>query len=375
MDADLEPVEDPLFGFEPQVTRRMAQTVIMAAYSQNAQFWDGRRAGTFVNPQTGAATIPNGGALENQALEPILSDVEMGHRGRTWNDVVAKLEAARPLALASNLPPDIAGAVANATYPQLFENAFGTPEISAQRIAFAIATYERTLVPNQTPFDRFNAGDPTALTPAQRAGLDTFTAAGSRCVLCHGGNLFTDNTFHNLGLRPPAEDPGRFEVTGAPADRGRFKTPTLRNVGLKNRFMHNGRLTSLEQVVDFYRQVNGQVAFPDNRDPAVNGINIPPQQVPNLVEFLRNGLTDPRVASEQFPFDRPRLRSELLDGDLNCDGFVTVGDIRPFVLVLSNPEAYAVEYPNCNASAADLNLDGQVTVGDIGAFVELLTAG
>ncbi len=374
-DANQNPVADPLFGFEPQVTRRFAPSVLMAAYSDRFQFWDGRRGGVFVNPETGVTTIFESGALENQALEPILNKVEMGHLGRTWAQVRAKLQGARPLAMASDIPADIAPSIqSGATYPQLFAAAFGTPDITAERIAFAIATYERTLIPNQSPWDRFNAGDQNALTPAERRGLDVFNAPASQCTICHTGAQFTTHDFLNIGLRPPVEDTGRQEVSGLSADRGKFRTPSLRNVGLQNRFMHNGRLTTLEQVVDFYRNI-GNVQFADNRDPVMSQISITASAAADLVEFLRTGLTDPRVAAEVFPFDRPRLRSELLDGDMNCDGAISVGDIAGFVLVLTNPAAYASEYPQCSAAAADLNLDAVVSVGDIGPFVALLTGG
>jgi cytochrome c peroxidase len=284
-----------------------------------------------------------------------------------------KLQSATPLALASNIPPDVAAVLENdPTYPQLFEAAFGTPDITAERIAFAIATYERTLVPDQTPWDRFNAGDENAMTEAEKRGFDAFTATNSQCGVCHTGSQFTTHDFQNVGVRPVTEDRGRAEVTGNSADNGRFRAPSLRNVGLQNRFMHNGRFTTLEQVIDFYRRVNGQTQFP-GADPVVAQISMTDQQAADLVEFLRTGLTDPRAAAEIFPFDRPTLRSELLDGDLNCDGVVTVSDISPFVLLLTDPAAYNAMFPDCSAAAADLNLDGLISVSDIGAFVGLLT--
>lgn len=296
------------FGLVPQVTARAAPTALMAMFAPDV-FWDGRARTTFINPQTGAVSIPNGGALESQAVAPIPNDVEMAHEGRDWNQVTAKLALARPMALAAGLPPDVAGALqANATYPALFSAAFGDPAITAERIAFAIATYERTLVPNQTPWDSFNAGNQNALTPGQRNGLQALQ--NTTCFACHTPPQFTNNTFRNIGLRPIAEDRGRQNVTNNPADRGRFKVPTLRNVGLKPRFMHNGQLANLGQVLDFYLQVNGQVQFPDNRDPLVPGIVIPPQARPAVIDFLSNGLRDPRVAAQQFPFDRPALHSE-----------------------------------------------------------------
>ena len=86
--------------------------------------------------------------------------------------------------------------------------------------------------------------------------------------------------------------------------------PSLRGVGLRPRFMHNGQLATLEQVIDFYLGINGQQSFPENQDPHIPVIDIPSFARPLLIDFLNNGLRDPRVADEIFPFDRPTLRSE-----------------------------------------------------------------
>lgn len=307
---------DPVFGLNFQVTPRAANPPLMAAYFQSL-FWDGRAPGAFTDPQTGQVVIPVGGALESQAIAPIVSDVEMGHEDRDWDQVAEKLAAARPMALASNLPQDMASAIeVDPSYPELFQAAFGDPAITAARIAFAIATYERTLVPNQTPWDAFNAGNLNAMTPQQVQGWNIFrsgtpTQPGARCALCHIPPVFLSQVFHNIGLRPWQEDPGLMETTGNFADRGKFKTASLRNVGLKETFMHNGRLTSLNQVLDFYLEINGQQQFPENQDPLIAGIAIAPNQRLPLIDFLSNALTDPRVANEQFPFDRPTLHSEV----------------------------------------------------------------
>lgn len=373
MDAPRHYIPDAQFGMDPQVTNRATPRNIMSQYAPQL-FWDGRAGPQFVNPETGLISIqgPPSAALEAQSVQPILNDTEMSHSGRTWNDVRNKLQAASPMAYASLMPADVANAVAaNPTYPQLFQAAFGDPAITAERIAFAIATYERTLVPNQTPWDRTQAGQPNGLTPAQLQGLQTFIGGG-RCALCHTGATFTNQSFRTIGLRPPQEDLGRQLVTNNPADRGRFKVPSLRNVGLKPRFMHHGRISTLTDVVNFYRNV-GNVQFPDNRDPIIPTIVIGPQQVPNLVEFLQNGLTDARVANEQFPFDRPRLLSEVPLGDVNCDTFVTVADIPLFVLALTDPAAYHDAAEGCSIFSADLNLDGTITVSDIGPFVQAVT--
>ena len=164
-DANNLYLPDPVFGLSRQVTSRTSPSVLLAAWFPSL-FWDGRAGTSFVDPVTSQVLIPTNGALENQALAPILNRGEMAHDARTFAEASQKLVDCGPMALATNLPADMAAAIAGGvTYPQLFTTAFGTPDITAARIAFAIATYERTLVPDQTPYDAFVGGNPTALTP------------------------------------------------------------------------------------------------------------------------------------------------------------------------------------------------------------------
>ncbi|MFQ5495482.1 MAG: cytochrome-c peroxidase, partial [Phycisphaerae bacterium] len=306
-DENNVPCEDFLFGWEPQVTGRAAPTMIGAMYAEEL-FWDGRASTTFYNPETGAVSIPSGGALENQALGPILNDLEMSHENRDWPAVTAKLAGVRPLSMATDWPPDVEAALAGgATYSDLFEAAFGDPAMTAERLAFAIATYERTLVADQTPWDRFMAGDADALTRRQKQAWSFYQS--STCFICHMPPFFTDFTYRNIGLRPVVEDPGRQARTGLAEDRGKFKVPTLRNVGLKATFMHTGGISRMRDVILFYLGLHGE-AFFDNRDPVIVKTNIPAVLIDPLADFIANGLTDPRVAAETFPFDRPTLQSE-----------------------------------------------------------------
>lgn len=327
-----------LYDLLPQVTTRVAQPAVMSMFADEL-FWDGRASSQFVDPKTGQVIIESGGALESQALGPVVSDVEMAHMDRNWDQVVQKLEHARPLALASDLPADLASIIGTgATYPALFENAFGDDQISASRIAMAIATYERTLHPNQSPFDNFARGDTSALTQQEQNGFNAFVV--SQCAACHAGSQFTGNGFRNIGLRPIIEDAGRFGVTGNQIDQGRFKVPSLRNVALRNRFMHNGQLSSIEEVFDFYARRNGQVSFPNNRDPLLNApIAFPPNVQNAIIAFLTNGLTDPRVANEQFPFDRPTLLTEQLTENpaVISTGSSGSGGFIPQILTTSPP--------------------------------------
>ncbi len=322
-DANGDYQPDSIFFLQPQVTRRSSNSPIMAAYQQFL-FWDGRARTSFVDPDSGATLIPTGGALESQAVQPPNSDVEMAHEGRDWGAIAHKIRRDRPLALAANIPPDLQATLStNPTYPKLFKDAFGDPDITAARIAFALATYQRTLVPNRSPFDL------NQLTPAQASGRATFNA--SACNNCHTTPLFTFPDFFNIGIRPWQEDAGRMEFTGNLFERGRFKPPTLRNAGIKPDFMHNGQFTTLEQVLDFYADPSQQ--FQDNIDTFLPVV-ITGTARTNLIDFIRNGLTDPRVRDGLFPFDRPVLAIERPETrpQLLGNGVAGAGGFTPFMI-------------------------------------------
>lgn len=328
-DANGEPVDDPLFGFGPQVTGRAAPSFFASLHARDT-FWDGRALRTFTDPLDPASVlIADGGGLESQAVGPILSSVEMAHDGRSWADVVARLESVRPLRLADDLPDDVARAIAAApAYPALFAEAFGDDAITPARIAFAIATYERTLVPDQTPWDRFVAGDATAMTAAQQQGWNAFRGNGPQCNRCHVPPMFTNNDFLNVGLRPAGEDIGRQAVSGLAEDFGDMKVPGLRNVGLRRTLMHTGGIDGVADAIDFYLQARGHAFFTANQDAIpgngnpLSSIRIAPGDRAAIADFLANALTDPRVAAEEFPFDRPRLGSEAPDGIVRCSDAV-----------------------------------------------------
>ncbi len=308
-DAVMNYLRDEVFGFQPQVTDRTANSPINAAYAPQL-FWDGRASGQFKDPLTGEVVIASGGALESQSVNPPVSGSEMAHDNTDWTQISQKLSHVHPMDLATNYTSDIAAVLSDSPgYPELFRRAFGDTAITPARIAMAIATFERTLIADQTPWDRFIAGDTNALTRGQRDGWQAFQA--SNCNQCHVPPLFTGNGFRNVGLRPPAEDRGLAEITGNNNDRGKFKVAGLRNTGLKTSFMHTGQLPSLTEVIRFYAKAPGAAPqFPENQDPLMGQVNVPPQVAPALEDFLRNGLLDVRVRDQTFPFDRPTLASE-----------------------------------------------------------------
>lgn len=309
-DTEGAPKPDPVYGLNIQVTPRKASSTLDAWFFDEL-FWDGRAGTSFVDPVTGEVAIESGGALEAQAAAPPVNSAEMSCEGHTWPAIEAKLRAAVPLRWASQIPASLSEVISeHPSYPALFEWAYGTPEVSARRILFAIATYERELRSDQTPWDRFNAGDAEALTADEQAGLALFNVK-ARCATCHAPPLFTDNAFHNIGARAPELDPGRSLVTGDAADLGKMKTPSLRNVALRAQggLLHFGADSgaTLRSVLSVYRQ--GGI-HSENLDADILPMNLPDFEFEQLLLFLENGLTDPRVRAELPPFDRPRLRSE-----------------------------------------------------------------
>jgi len=307
-DEEGRPVADPIFGDLPQVTPRTAPSVFGTLWAREV-FWDGRAGSRLVDPESGAVVIETGAGLENQALASLANPAEMTKPGRSWAELNAKLAASEPLALADRWPEDIRAAIdRHASYPALFADAFGDPEISAVRIAMAIASYERTLVPDDTPWDRYLAGDDSALTSFERYGWAAFQSL--KCISCHEPPLFTNNDFANIGVRRAEHDPGRQRITGDPDDAGDMKVPSLRNAGLRARFMHTGEFRTLGEAVGFYRDA---AQLPDVDEIPGGGaytFSISAQNTADLTSFLSSALSDERVASESYPFDRPRLASE-----------------------------------------------------------------
>jgi cytochrome c peroxidase len=291
-----------------RVTGRRTPPALNAAHN-SVLFWDGRATSVYTDPQTGLPEIIFGGALESQAAGPPLSDVEMTREGQTWNDVVAKLQNVYPGGLLTNLPSEMASFVASyGSYPEMFQAVYGDPAITSKRVMFAIANYERTLISDQTPMDPIFAGVIGELDPPLEAGRLVFQGQGN-CSACHTIPTFFDDDFHNIGVRPEAEDTGRFAITGDPLDMGKFRTANLRNVKLKSPYFHNGGKDTLEEVVEFY-DAGGDFANP-NLDIEMLPLNLTVQQKADLVLWLKDGTLDPRVAAETGPFTRPTLASEL----------------------------------------------------------------
>ena len=231
-------------GIRGQVTARRAPTLLNRAYG-SAFFWDGRAA-----------------SLEEQALKPLENPAEMGS---SIAEVVRRLDEHKD-------------------YRPRFAAAFDDG-VTAANLARALASFQRVLLRGDSRVDRFRRkGEHDALTSQERHGLWLYESRG-RCWRCHGGANFTDEDFHNTGVgwgREPA-DLGRFAVTKADADRGKFKTPTLRGARLTAPYMHDGSLKTLAEVVEFYNK--GGTPNP-RLDPLMAPLGLSRDEVRALVAFL-----------------------------------------------------------------------------------------
>jgi parallel beta-helix repeat protein len=230
-------------------------------------FWDGRAD-----------------SLEAQALVPLSHPDEM-----------AMLDAGT---LATEL-------AAIPEYVDLFEAAYPGEAISVDNVQRALASFERSLLSQDSPFDEYAAGQLDALTPAQLRGFTIFRSAATRCFECHTTPTFANDTFRITGVPdlPGTEhDPGRAGVASDAPD-GAFKVPTLRNIVLSAPYMHNGIFSTLEEVIDFYADGGGRVDGNENVDSLIRPFELTDQQRSDLIAFLYS-LTD-ESALPQIPASVP----------------------------------------------------------------------
>ncbi|MEM8713969.1 MAG: cytochrome c peroxidase, partial [Planctomycetota bacterium] len=294
-------------GMGAQLTIRNTPLLFDAAYAPE-MLLDGRAPEAFVDLETGILVSPDHGALESQAMNPFKDQKEMGFTGRPVAEILDDFRGVREaLALAGDIPVDLASWLNGRGYEPLFEEAFGSPGITTLRIAQALATFERTLVTHgHLPFDHFLDGDTSALTPLERQGYGVFQAVG--CADCHPGAILTDHEYRNIGLDDIGDEPGREFVTGDLNDLGKFRTITLRNVALTAPYFHDGSAMTLREAVEFFN-VGGHYSAP-NKDSLIRPLGLTDQQINELVAFLGRPLTDPRAANFEGPYARLRLYSE-----------------------------------------------------------------
>lgn len=265
--------------------------------------WSDGRATSMGAEGNGIGPVREGGAAMARNAATLY---EAGYRDALfWDGRVGALEeqAQMPLTLATEMHADLDETVAELAaideYQALFAAAFpdDPAPIHFENIARALAAFQRTLTAHNTPFDRYVAGDESALTPSQRRGWALFRSGATGCYRCHSAPLFTDGSFAALGVPNAAgaldDDLGRAEVTGAAADQHAFRTPTLRNVALTAPYMHNGVFATLEEVVDFYAVGGGAglgLEVP-NQSRWVRPFSLSEQERADLLNFLY-ALTD-----------------------------------------------------------------------------------
>lgn len=240
-------------GVESREGTRNTPTLINRGYGRS-HFWDGRAP-----------------SLEAQVLEPIVNPKELD---LPIEEAVGRLEDARE-------------------YRDRFQSVFGRA-VNADDLARVLASYVRSIRAGNSPLDRYMNGERDALSPQARQGLDLFRGKGN-CSACHVGPTLTDEQFHNTGVawKNPStssgqagafQDLGRFVVTGNEADRGAFKTPTLREIARTAPYMHDGSIPTLEDVIDFYDR--GGNPNP-NLDRELRPIGLSPGEKAALVALLR----------------------------------------------------------------------------------------
>jgi len=256
-------------GVEKLPGKRQAMAIMNLAWHQNGLFWDGR------SPR-----------VREQALKPIQDPLEMNE---TLPNAVAKLAAEKK-------------------YTDQFIRAFGDAAVTPERIGLAIEQFEFSMVSNNSKFDQTLRNTATLTASEERgrvlffAEFDPFNGAkGAECFHCHAGHNFTNDEFMNNGLDTDAEmtDEGRSNVTNDQADKGRFKVPSLRNIALTPPYMHDGRFSTLEEVIDHYdhgvkNSSTTEFILQFNLQPG--GLGLTAQDKEDLVSFLKT-LTDPEFVN------------------------------------------------------------------------------
>ena len=222
----------------------------------NLLFWDG-----------GALT------LEAQALGPLEADFEMN---MNLGDLIQRIEG-------------------DESYTQQFEEAFDKGP-SVPTITQALAAFQRTIRSGGSRFDRFRAGETSALSAAEQRGLDLFEGKAN-CAACHSGFLLTNQSFENNGIEPAGSDSGRARITLDPDDYLEFRVPSLRNIEKTAPYMHDGRFQTLEDVIAHYDRGGSGVR---NQSPLIEPLRLSDDEKRDLIAFL-NSLTDETILTGLRP--------------------------------------------------------------------------
>jgi cytochrome c peroxidase len=263
-------------GVDDQIGTRNAPSVQNMAWNTSF-FWDGGVHDMDMVPPV-----------------PIQNKVEMDERVA---NVIEKLKKT-----------PVAGASKQVNYPKMFKAAFGSDSITADRMMHALSQFMMTMISATSRYDYFLKGDASAITAQEKDGLSVFK---QKCASCHAGELFTDQKFRNNGLAPNRiNDQGRYTITLNDGDRLKFKVPSLRNVGLTAPYMHDGRFTTLEQVLDHYANdkpgSKDSIFVSPTLDPLLNvtgqkrGISLTAAEKQSIIAFLKTLNDDDFIKDKRF---------------------------------------------------------------------------
>jgi len=234
-------------GHQMKILARRSPTIVNAAYGQ-VFMWDGRA-----------------GSLEEQALGPIQAEVEMA---LPLDELLKRLKHI-------------------GEYKPLFDAAFPGKGISGETIAKAIATYERTVVSARAPFDAWIEGDEKAISDGAKRGFMLFNTK-AECNKCHSGWNFTDDSFHDIGLKSADIGRGKF-LDGIPKAQHAFKTPGLREITRRGPYMHNGSIVTLDEVMEHYNHAGVER---ESRSDLIRPLGLSKQELADLVEFMKTLTSD-----------------------------------------------------------------------------------
>lgn len=262
--TDLVPV-DKAIGFAGSAGPRNSPTLLNTAY-QSRQFWDGRVR-----------------TLEEQALGPIEADVEMN---MSLDILIPKLRAIKG-------------------YVELFKEAYPDENLTKETLAKAIASFERTIVSGEAPFDRYIKGDENAISKDAKEGFELFKGRAN-CAECHDGFNFSDGSFHNIGLNAgelKGGELGRYNVKNRASWYGVMKTPTLRDVTKSYPYFHDGSVKSLEEATSLCAKGGRHQNGVRNKSTSMKDRNLTKSEIEKLVAFTKT-LTSPDMKFEiptKFP--------------------------------------------------------------------------
>lgn len=258
-------------GNDHKVGNRNVISLLNVA-ERKSLFWDGRS--------------PN---LEEQAISPIEAHNEMAMNSKELPAKLAKVKA----------------------YKALFAKAYGSEQITLDRITKSLASFQRTITSRRSKLDRFIDGEYKALNDQELEGMHLFRTK-ARCFNCHNGQYLTDNDFHNIGLtyyKRKYEDLGRYEITKNPADVGKFRTPSLRDVMNTSPWMHNGLFDNITGVVNIYNSGMQMVSATAEKksadplypvtDPLVKKLDLTRDEIQSVVAFLN------AITATQYKMPRP----------------------------------------------------------------------